>query len=61
MSIRRRAIRARVERDAKLKKGRDEMTRSLNGLKAMLDRKSAAGETKVTQAEIGAAMRGDSP
>lgn len=57
MSVRRRAIKARVERDAALKKGRDVMTRDLRAVLALCDRKKAAGETRITHAEVAEAIK----
>ncbi len=56
MSVRRRAIRERVEREARLKKGREEMDRSLRAVLDLCDRKKAAGETTITPQEVGDAM-----
>jgi len=57
MSVRRRAIRARVERDAAFKKGRDAMTRDLGAVLDLCDRKRAAGETAITPAEVADAIQ----
>lgn len=52
MSVRRRAIKARVERDRKCKEDNDRMSASLARVQAVIDEALAAGEWKLTPEEF---------
>jgi hypothetical protein len=60
VSVRRRAVRERVERDRARKAQWDATSASLNRLKALVDTKIAAGDKIITHAEVNAACSASS-
>jgi hypothetical protein len=61
MSVRRRAIKARVEREARRAKQNANFREFFDALQGLLARKQAAGETSITHAEIHEATRHTMP